>query len=42
MCDMAVNVFYSTKKIVTECIMTQEVCEQAVDRYYFVFDFIPD
>ena len=32
----------STTKFVPECFMTQEMCNKAVNRCFFVFDFIPD
>ena len=32
MCDKAVNTYPSTIKFVTECFMTQEMCDKAVNR----------
>ena len=42
MCDKAVNAYSSTIKLVSECFMTQEVRNKAVNRCLFVFDYIPD
>ena len=41
MCDKAVNAYPSTVKFVSECVMTQEMCDNAVNRCYFAFYSIP-
>ena len=42
MSDQAVNTYLCTIKLVPECFMTQEMCNKAVNRCFFVFDSIPD
>ena len=43
MCDKAVDTYPSAIKFVSECFMTQEMCDdEAVDRCFCVFDSIPD
>ena len=42
MCDKAVNTYPSTTKFVPECVMTQEMCDEAVNRCFFVFYSIPN
>ena len=42
MYDKAVDTYPSPKKIVSECFMTQEMCDKAVNRCAFVFDSIPN
>ena len=42
MCDKAVDAYPSTIKFVPKCFVTQEMCEKAVDKCFFVFDSIPD
>ena len=37
MCDKAVNTYPSTIKFVPEFFMTQEMCDKAVNRCFFVF-----
>ena len=42
MCDKeAVNTYLSKIKFVSESIMTQKMCNKAVNRCFFVSDFIP-
>ena len=41
MCDKAVNTYPSTIKFVPENLMTQEMCNKAVNRFIF-FDSIPN
>ena len=40
MCDKAVNNYLSTIKFVSECLITQEMFNKAVNRYFFVFGSI--
>ena len=42
MCDKVVNTYPSGIKFVPECFMTQKICDKAVNKYFFVFDSIPD
>ena len=42
MCDKAVHTYSSTIKFVPECFMTQEMCDKAVNRCFFIFDSIPE
>ena len=42
MCDKAVNTHSSTIGYVPDCYKTQENCDKAVNRCFFVFDSIPD
>ena len=42
MCDKAVNTYPSPIEFVPECFMTQKMCEKAVNKCFFVFDYIPD
>ena len=37
MCDKAVSTYSSTIKCVTECLMTQEMCDKAVNRCFLYF-----
>ena len=40
MCDKAVSTYPSTIKFVPECVMTQKMCDKAVNSSFFVFNFI--
>ena len=42
MCDNALNTHPSTIKFVPEYLMTQEMCDKAVNRCFFVFQSIPN
>ena len=42
MFDKAVNTYPSIIKFVSECLMTQKMCDKAVNVCFFVFDSIPD
>ena len=42
MCDKTVNTYPSTIKFVPEFFMTQEMCDKAVNRCFFVFDSISE
>ena len=42
MCEKAPDTHPSTIKFVPECFMTKEICDEAVNRCFFVFDSIPD
>ena len=37
-----ISTYPSTIKFVPEYFMTQEICDKAVNRCIFVFDFIPE
>ena len=37
MCEKAVNTYLSTINIVSECFMTQEMCDKAVNGFVFFF-----
>ena len=37
-----VSAYPSTIKFVPKCFMTQEMCNKAVNRWFSVFDSIPD
>ena len=40
MCDKAVNTYPSTVQFVPECYKTQERCNKAINRCFFVFNLI--
>ena len=40
MYDKPVNTYPSTIKFVPECLMTQEMCDKAVNSCFFIFDSI--
>ena len=40
--DKAVDTYPSAIKFVPECFMTEEMCDKAVNKYFFVFHSIPD
>ena len=42
MCDKAVNTHPTTIQFVPKCCKTQEMCDKAVNRCFFVFDSICD
>ena len=42
MCNKAVKTYPSTIKLIPECFMTQKMCGKAINRCFFVFDFISD
>ena len=42
MCDKVVSTYPSAITFVPECFMTQEICNKAVNSYFFLFDSIPD
>ena len=42
MCDKAVETHPSTKQFVLKCYNSQEACDKAVHRCFFVFDSIAD
>ena len=42
MCDKAVDIYPSTKKLVPKCYKVKEMCHRAVHRCFFVFSIIPD
>ena len=45
MCEKAVNTYLSTINIVSECFMTQEMCDKAVNIFFFfffLFSSVPD
>ena len=42
MCDKAVDTYPSTIKFVPECHKTQEMCNNAVNRCFLVFNSILD
>ena len=37
MFDKTVSIYTSTTKFIPECVMTQEMCDKAVNRCFFVF-----
>ena len=41
MCDKTVNTYPFTIKFVPECVMTQTMCDKAVNKCLFVIDSIP-
>ena len=41
MCEKAVDTHPSTIKYVSECYKAQEMCDKAVNTWFFVFDAIP-
>ena len=41
MCEKAANIHPSTIQFILECYKTQEMCDKAVNRCFFVFDSIP-
>ena len=42
MCDKVANTYPSTRKCAPEFFMTQEMCDKAVNRCFFVFDSISE
>ena len=40
MCDKAVNTYHSTIQFVPDCYNTQEMCDEAVSRWFFLHLFI--
>ena len=42
MCDKAVHTYPSTLKVIPERCKTQEMCNKAVNRCFFVFDSVPE
>ena len=42
MYDKAVNTYPSIIEFVSECFMTQEICEKAANRCFLAFDSIPN
>ena len=34
MCDKEVNTYPSTIKFISQCVMTQEMCDKAMNRYF--------
>ena len=42
MCDKAGDTYPSSTKFVSECLMNQQKCDNAVNIYLFLFHSIPD
>ena len=43
MCDKPVNTYHSTIQFVLDCCKTQEMCDKAVNKYFFfAFAYILD
>ena len=42
MCDKPVNTYPSRIELVPECNKTQKICDKAVNKWLFVFNWIPD